>query len=210
MEVRDPHLDVHELYELKLLEHVEKTPRLNNREAARILGVSVKLSHDILTRMVRKGLFHITKHHARRWDYFLTPSGITEKARLTLEFVDFSMQFYREARRRSAQLCKDLSLAGRRRVAFIGAGDLAEIAYLGVREWGLDLVAVYAEPPAPAKFMQVPVQPLAGIAGRDCDALVVCVYDARLPMAAQYLPPGLVPSPDMCWVFAPPPTLASA
>ena len=59
-------LDVHALHELRLLEHVSETPTLRNREATRILGVSVKLSHQILTSMGKKGWFHVTKHHARR------------------------------------------------------------------------------------------------------------------------------------------------
>ena len=124
-------MDRKDLLQLEILKHVEETPRLNNRMAARKLGVSVKLAHEILRKMVTKGLLHVKKEHARRWDYFLTPSGIAEKTRLTYEFLDFSMQFYREARRRSAQLCRDLSEAGVKRVAFLGAGELAEEEVFG-------------------------------------------------------------------------------
>jgi hypothetical protein len=72
-----------ELFELEILKHVEETPRLNNRMAASKLGCSVRLAHALLSKMVDKGLLHVTKHHSRRWDYFLTPSGIAEKARIT-------------------------------------------------------------------------------------------------------------------------------
>ena len=139
----------HAMYELGILRHVEETPQLNNRTASKKLGVSIRLAHDVLKKMVHKGLLHVTVVHARRWDYFLTPKGLAEKTRLTMEFLDFSMTFYREARRRSAQLCRDLAEAGVHEVAFLGAGELAEITYLGVQEWGLCLTAVYdgdAEP----------------------------------------------------------------
>ena len=133
-------MDRNSLYELEILKHVEASPLLNNRMAAGKLGVSVKLAHATLKKMVARGLLHVKKEHTRRWDYFLTPQGLAEKTRLTYEFLEFSMQFYREARRRSAQLCRDLSESGVKRVAFVGAGELAEIVYLGVVEWKLRLI----------------------------------------------------------------------
>ena len=127
-------MDKNTLLELEILKHVEQSPQLNNRMAARKLGVSVKLAHQVLRKMVSKGLLHVRKEHARRWDYFLTPQGISEKTRLTYEFLEFSLQFYREARRRSARLCRTISESGVKRVAFLGAGEMAEIVYLGVVE----------------------------------------------------------------------------
>lgn len=193
-------IDKHALYELDILRHVEQTSRLNNRQVSGKLGVSVKLAHEILKRMVRRGLLHVTVVHARRWDYFLTPQGIVEKTRLTLEFLDFSMHFYREARRQSAQLCRELSEAGSKRVAFLGAGDLAEITYLGVQEWGLQLGAVYADGDR-RTFMTVPVQPLSKVARSSADALIVCLYDKTMPMRQGYLPADLAPTKNMRWIF---------
>lgn len=193
-------INQHNLYELDILRHVEETPRLNNRMAAKKLGVSVKLAHQVLKRMVSKGLLHVTEVHSRRWDYFLTPRGIAEKTRLTMEFLDFSMHFYREARRRSAQLCRDLSESGRRRVAFLGAGDLAEIVYLGVQEWGLELVAVYDDT-GKDRFMKIPVLPREQVPEDRSDAIIVCLYDASQPMGPGYLPPGVPSNAKMHWFF---------
>lgn len=200
-----PTIDQHALYELDILRHVEQSSRLNNRQASSKLGVSVKLAHELLRRMVEKGLLHVKVVHARRWDYFLTPKGIAEKTRLTVEFFDFSMSFYREARRRSAQLCRDLAEQGFRRVAFLGANDLAEITYLGVQEWGLFLDAVYDMPEAagvkPRQFLNIPVQPLAAIGSHDTQAVIVCLYDAQMPMRERYLPEAIAQRPDMHWIF---------
>src|SRR5260221_8858632 len=180
-------MDRNALLELEVLKHVEQTPLLNNRTAASKLGVSVKLAHVILNKMVGKGLLHVKKEHARRWDYFLTPSGITEKTRLTYEFLEFSMQFYREARRRSAQLCRDLSEAGVKRVAFVGSGEMAEIVYLGVVEWGLKLEEIYDAGKDSQKFMALPVQPLTKLPDADAERLIVCLYDKQHPMTPNFL-----------------------
>ncbi|NQU10867.1 winged helix-turn-helix transcriptional regulator [bacterium] len=193
-----------ELHELEILKFVEESPRLNNRLAARKLGVSVKLAHEILKKMVAKGWLHVKKEHARRWDYFLTPPGLAEKTRLTYEFLDFSFQFYREARRRSAQLCRDLSESGTRRVAFIGGGEMAEIVYLGVTEWGLELVEVYDPSAAGRTFMGRPVLPFDQLAGSRAERLIVCLYNKAHPMTPDFLPDGVQRDPRMLWVFAAP------
>lgn len=224
-------LDPHALYELDILRHVEGDSRLNNRLASRKLGVSIKLAHQLLGRMVHKGLLHVRVVHSRRWDYFLTVKGIGEKTRLTLEFLEFSMHFYREARRQSAQLCRDLAEAKHREIAFLGAGELAEITYLGVQEWKLNLRAVYAEDgegeaetgnskletgnpkletrnsklgtgKSAISFMGVPVRPLCELRSDPRVAIIVCLYDKDQPMRGKYLPPGVAADARMHWIFA--------
>lgn len=192
-------LEKNDLYELELLKHVEETPRLNNRMAAAKLGCSVKLAHALLKKLVARGWLHIRKVHSRRWDYFLTPAGVAQKARLTYEFLDFSFQFYQEARKTSSQLCRDLAEGGCRSVALIGAGDLAEVVYLGVREWGLTLSAVYAD--EGGSFLDLAVQPLADSSRDEADALIVCLYDRSDPMGPAALPDSVVPDERFRWVF---------
>ncbi len=193
-------IEKNELLELEILKHVETSPRLNNRMAASKLGCSVKLAHALLGKMVDRGLLHVKKLHSRRWDYFLTPSGIAEKARLTYEFIDFSMQFYHEARRESSRVCRDIAESGKKTVAFLGDGELAEIAYLGVKEWGLELKEVYGE--EKDEFLGLKVQPFELASSSASDALVICIYDKTLPMRADYLPNGMMKNDKMVWVFS--------
>ncbi len=169
--------------------------------AASKLGVSVKLAHETLKQMVARGLLHVKKEHARRWDYFLTPQGIAEKTRLTCEFLDFSMQFYREARRRSAQLCRDLHEVGTSHIAFLGAGEMAEIVYLGVVEWKLQLSEVFDDDRTGRDFMGIRVQPVAHISSARTEAIIICQYDSKHPMTERFLPPGVSESDRMHWVF---------
>jgi len=68
-------MDRHAYHTLQILDHVEKTPLLTNRRVASKLDVSVKLAHALVKQLVQKGMLDIRKHHARRWDYFLTPKG---------------------------------------------------------------------------------------------------------------------------------------
>lgn len=194
-------IDSHELYELELLKHVENDHQVTNRLVAQKLNVSVRLAHDILTRMVQKGLLHVTVVNSRRWDYFLTPKGIKEKARLTFEYLDFSLYFYREARKRSAQVCRQLSEQNITEVGFIGCGDLAEIAYLGVQEWHLHLRNVFDDDHGKKEFLHIPIQPLDEVQSSRLPALIVCTYDAKNPMRERYLPPKLRQKSQFHWIF---------
>jgi len=196
--------DSHRYYELKILEHVEQADELPRRVAASKLGVSVKLAHTLLSGLVERGLLHVRKENARRWRYFLTPRGIAEKARLTREFIEFSFEFYREARRRSAQVCRDLSEAGVRRVAFLGVGELAEIAYLGMREWGLKLVDVFDRERAGRTFFDCVVRPLGETADSAAERIIVTAFDPHRPMGPGFLPEQVPADQRMVWIFGQP------
>lgn len=192
-------MEKNQFLELEILKHVEQSPRLNNRLAASKLGCSVKLSHELLSKMVSRGLLHVKKLHSRRWDYFLTPHGMAEKARLTLEFLEFSMQFYKEARKQSSGLCRDLAEHGITRIGFIGAGDLAEIVYLGVKEWDLELVEVFDD--EKKYFLGFEVKPLSELESSNSEGLIVCLYNLEYPMTGPYLPKGMKKNRRMHWIF---------
>ncbi len=194
-------INSHELYELELLQHVESDRKLNNRLVARKLNVSVRLAHDILKRMVEKGLVHVKVVHSRRWDYFLTPKGLLEKARLTLEYFEFSMYFYREARKRSAGVCKDLAKSGVKEVGILGVGDLAEITYLGTQEWELKLDSVFDDDTAAPVFMNTRIRPLNDLKHTKLPAIIVCLYNQKEPMEPRFLPSNIEPNDKFRWIF---------
>jgi predicted transcriptional regulator len=202
-------MDRHAYHVFQILEHVEKTPVLTNRKAARKLEVSVKLAHSLLSQLVTKGLLHIHKQNSRRWDYFLTPTGIAEKARLTYQFLDFTMQFYREARRRSAEVLAAMEKSGVRRIAFLGATELAEIAYLGIRERNLVLTDVFDDTLAGKDFLGIPVQAIHEMANCKAERILVTAFDPKMPMGERYLPQpaaalletGVLSEDQLAWVF---------
>ncbi len=183
-------MDRHAYHTFQILDHVEKTPLVTNRLLAAKLNVSVKLAHGLLKQLVTKGLLHIHKRNSRRWDYFLTPKGIAEKARITYEFLDFSMQFYREARRRSAHILGELRRQGIDRIAFLGATELAEIAFLGLQEHRLILLDVYDDSRAGNEFLGIKVRPIQDVVKSAADKILVTAFDPAMPMGERYMPDG--------------------
>jgi len=194
------HIEKNELLELEILKHVESTPLLNTRMAASKLGCSVKLAHVLLGKMVVKGLLHVKKIHSRRWDYFLTTKGVAEKIRLTYDFLDFSLHFYQEARKASSEICRQFYENGKLKIAFLGAGELAEIAYLGVKEWNLELIEIFDER-SDRNFLGHQVFEIERLSESEADAVIVCLYDKKRPMERKYLPDNIEKRKNMYWIF---------
>src|SRR5678809_1537082 len=107
--------------------------------------------------------------------YSLTPRGVARKARLTYEFMKYSLDFYRDARQ---HLRRSLSIAVARQktVAIFGTGDAAELGFLLVRDMGLELTAGFG-PEGNGRFLGLPVLPFAEQASVTYDVLIVAVLE---------------------------------
>jgi DNA-binding MarR family transcriptional regulator len=127
---------------LGLLSAVERDSAVTQRHIARELGIALGLANAYLRRCAKKGLIKIRQAPLNRYAYYLTPRGFAEKSRLTAEYLSISLDFFRRARRDCAALLEACAARGWRRVALVGAGELAEITVLGAAETGVDIVAV--------------------------------------------------------------------
>jgi DNA-binding MarR family transcriptional regulator len=135
-------MDVHELRTLRLLDAIDSKKSPSQRDLASALGVSLGLVNSFVRRLAKKGYFKITHLPRNRIRYILTPKGAAEKSRLTYAYLQFSYQFYRDARSKLKTLLQNLINRKVRSVAFFGVGDLAEIAYLSLQETDLKFVGI--------------------------------------------------------------------
>lgn len=115
---------------LRILEQVEAEPEVTQAALAARLGVAVGSVNWYLKRLVAKGFVKVTHLQRRRLRYLITPQGITEKARLTLSFMEVSLQVYRRLRQQSRKLLSEVREQGYRHVRVQGDGDVAEIVRL--------------------------------------------------------------------------------
>jgi DNA-binding MarR family transcriptional regulator len=117
-------------YDLQILNHIEENPDTTQADLAMRLGVAVGSVNWYIKRLINKGYIKVTQMQRRRLRYLLTPKGISEKARLTKEFMQASLHWYRETRRVSKEFLEQIKQAGYDTVCIRGDGDLAEIVYL--------------------------------------------------------------------------------
>ncbi len=167
--------------ELQILTAIEEGEPLTQRALAERLDVALGLCNLYLKRLVRKGYIKIVefpkKPAARkRLRYLLTPRGMAEKTRLTYEHMAYSLHLYRRARQRLSESLGRLSESGAKRIALYGTGEAAELAYLTLKELGLDPMGVCA-PHADGPFLGFPVRALADLAGEEFDVIIVATFE---------------------------------
>ena len=125
---------------LGLLECVERQSAPSQRHLAAELGIAVGLVNAYLKRCIRKGLLKAKQAPARRYAYYLTPQGLTEKSRLTVEYLSHSLSFFRRARIDCADVLAEAHARGWQRIVLAGASDVAEIAIICALEKHVKIV----------------------------------------------------------------------
>jgi len=168
-------MDVEEHRDLRVLEAVQQDSRLTQRGLASKLGIALGLANIYLKRMVHKGYIKCVNVQPNRISYLITPRGIAEKARLTYEFMDYSLHLYGEVRQHLRAALRECAAAGKR-VAIYGSGEAAELAYLSLKESGLDPVAIF-DTDGGREFLGIPVTPLAEHASIEFDLVIVASLD---------------------------------
>ncbi len=128
-----------------LLEAVESNEDMTQRSVASELGVALGLVNTYLKRCVKKGLIKVQQVPPRRYAYYLTPKGFKEKSRLTAKYLSTSLSFFRRAREDCDQVLVAAAQRRMKRVALVGAGDLAEICAVSALESPVEVVAVIDE-----------------------------------------------------------------
>nr|HID58357.1 winged helix-turn-helix transcriptional regulator [Desulfobacterales bacterium] len=166
-------MDTQDIRALKILEEIEKNENPSQRELARKLNVSLGLVNSFLKRLSQKGYFKITTIPRNRVNYILTPKGFAEKTRLTYEFIQYSLYFYRRARTDLKSLFRTLEMDKTYSVVFYGAGELAEIAYLTLQEFNLRLVGVVDDYKAGQRFFKHIILPPLRVKDLDFDTVIV-------------------------------------
>ena len=169
-------MDVEARRHLRLLEAVAEDSRVTQRGLATKLGIALGLTNIYLKRLARKGYIKCVNVQSNRLSYLITPRGIAEKVRLTYEYIDYSLHLYREVRQHLRGVLHDCAVSGSR-VAIFGRGEAAEIAYLSLKEFHLEPIAIFDEEGG-HDFLGMPVRPIAEHASVPYDLMVMATLDA--------------------------------
>jgi DNA-binding MarR family transcriptional regulator len=183
--------------DLEILTAIEEGLPLTQRALAERLGVALGLTNLYLKRLARKGYIKIAefprKPAARkRLRYLLTPRGMAEKTRLTYEHMAYSLNLYRRARQTLRESLGRVAEGGAKRIALYGTGEAAEVAYLTLKELGLEPVGIFGSS-ATGAFLGHPVRSLTDLADEEFDAIIVATFERPEPALAELARAGLPP-----------------
>lgn len=104
----------------RLLKLLESRPELSQRQLARELGISLGKVNFCLAALIEKGLLKANNFRNSQnklaYMYLLTPAGVEEKARVTMQYLKCKMHEYEtlqaeieELRREAALLDQEVS-----------------------------------------------------------------------------------------------------
>lgn len=142
-----------------LLSEIAGDQPLSQRELSRRLGIAVGLVNSYLKNLVAKGYIRVKTFPKNRYAYLLTPQGIAEKSRLACQHLSYFTGLYTVVRQDYLDLFRNLEAQGVRQVIFCGVDEVAEIAYLSLRETGIELTGVVDVTPHPREFFGMRVAP---------------------------------------------------
>ncbi|MBW2644318.1 MAG: winged helix-turn-helix transcriptional regulator, partial [Deltaproteobacteria bacterium] len=146
-------MDRKDIRTLKILEEIDNDHTPSQRDLSKKLNISLGLVNSFVKRLTNKGYFKINNIPKNRVKYILTPKGAAEKTRLTYQYIQYSFEFYRNARDKLHKLFKHLMAQGVRRVVFYGTGDFAEIAFISLQETSIQMVAIVDDNNIGEKFL---------------------------------------------------------
>ena len=82
----------------QLLKSLEQDANLTQRQLSEELGISLGKVNYCLKSLIQKGFVKINNfknsNHKLQYSYLLTPKGIEEKAKLTIEFLKLKTEEY--------------------------------------------------------------------------------------------------------------------
>jgi DNA-binding MarR family transcriptional regulator len=180
---------------LLLLTELERDGSVTQRSLATKLGVALGLTNLYLKRLARKGHIKITTIPSHRVRYLLTPQGFAEKSRLTYLYMQYSLAHYRDMRARLRDTLSRAAGDGVKRVVIYGTGELAELAYLSLREMDMTLIG-FVDDEQRVSFLSYPVRQLEALAEWEFDAVLLAELERtarqRERLGRQHVPDGKI------------------
>lgn len=169
-------MDLQGQRDLLLLSELDRNGGATQRSLAIKLGVALGLTNLYLKRLARKGYIKITTIPRNRIRYLLTPQGFAEKSRLTYQYMQYSLSYYRDMRGRLKDMLSSLEGINGQRVAICGTGELAELTYLALREMNINCVG-FVDGNTRETFLSCPVSSPDRLAGWQLDRVLIADLD---------------------------------
>lgn len=161
-----------------LLDEISKGDELTQRALSKKLGLALGLINSYIKNLASKGYITVSAIPKNRYKYYLTPHGFAEKTRLTYQHLQNFTSLYRVARKDFRTLFYELKQSKIHSVAFCGVDEVTEIAYLSLKEAGLELAGIMDEEAVGRRFFGLDVLPLEDVSNIDCKIIIITSFNS--------------------------------
>lgn len=130
--------------ELKVLNKIDESENLSQRIISRDLNVALGLANSLVKKFVKKGFLKLKEAPFKRYFYYLTPKGMIEKTKLTREYIETSLFFFKKAKEEY-----EIDLKKQRKTKKIiivcGISDFTDIAILASKIQDVRIDFIFAK-----------------------------------------------------------------
>ena len=183
-------MDLQGQRDLRILSELDRDAGATQRKLATKLGVALGLTNLYLKRLAGKGHIKITTIPRNRIRYLLTPQGFTEKSRLTYQYMQYSLSYYRDMRTRLKEMMSTFDGSHGQRVVIYGTTELAELAYLSLREMNIDCVG-FIDGSSRESFLSCPVSSPEKVSRWQFDRVLITDLDHSAACEEQLVQSGV-------------------
>jgi DNA-binding MarR family transcriptional regulator len=167
----------HDSYKsLLLLDEISKGKPLSQRDLSKKLNLALGLVNSYIKNLISKGYITIRDIPAKRYTYYLTSKGISEKSRLTYEHLQNFTNLYKVARKDFRLLFSKLEKDGIKKVAFCGVDEITEIAYISLQETNLELAGVFDNTGSGNKLFQYNILPMQNVLSIEYEVIIITSF----------------------------------
>ena len=111
---------------INFFSQLEKKKVITQSSLARNVLISLGMTNAILKKAISKGFVKAKAAPYKRYIYYLTKEGFTEKSRLVREYLDSSLNFFKKAKLAYLKIVVEIKKKNYE-IVLVGDGDLADI-----------------------------------------------------------------------------------
>ena len=126
------------LKKINFLTELEKKQIISQNVISKNILVSLGMVNALLKKAISKGLVKAKSAPYKRYIYYLTKQGFSEKSNLVREYLEDSLGFYKKAKK---SYCEILIRLTKQKIYIVGNGDLADISKLASIETNIKILS---------------------------------------------------------------------
>ena len=163
--------------EIQVLDILREDQKVSQRGLAKRMGVALGLANSLLKQLVQKGYVNVSRTDAHHFAYLCTPQGMAQKTVRLLTHLENSFEFYQQAKRIVRHSVSEIERRGLKRVAIYGKGDIGEMVYVALKDFGLDVAALLDDECPGERWLGQGILAAASARGLKLDAVIVAAAE---------------------------------
>ena len=168
--------DKHDDITLRILDEINRESLITQRTLSSSLNIALGLVNTYIKRLAKKGYIKITKGPMNRVKYALTRKGFTHRVSLTYNFMQSSIDYFKDARRKIDIIYGQMIKSGIKTVLIWGDGEIAELCYISLRGLPIKLMGVVDDNKKDNGFFGHHIYSFEDVENLEYDAILIASF----------------------------------